>query len=204
MTRLVGVFGASGYGREVMPLVEDANALFIDDNRAGLAVNGRATLTWAQFLDRPADARTVVIAVSDSRARQAIAERCDAAGVPLLQVAAKNVVMMENNQFGDGAILSPFVTITSNVRIGRCFQANLYAYAGHEAVIGDYVTLAPRASINGNVRLGNHVYVGTGALIRQGITVGDGAVIGMGAVVTKDVPAGVTVVGNPARAMDRR
>jgi maltose O-acetyltransferase len=49
------------------------------------------------------------------------------------------------------------------------------------------------------VRIGRHVWIGGGAIILPGVTVGDGAVIGAGSVVTRDVPAGVTVVGNPAR-----
>ncbi len=49
--------------------------------------------------------------------------------------------------------------------------------------------------------LGNNVWVGAGAILMPGVQVGDGAVIGAGAVVTRDVLAGVKVVGNPARAL---
>ncbi len=50
------------------------------------------------------------------------------------------------------------------------------------------------------VRIGKNVWIGGGALILPGVTVGDGAIIGAGAVVTRDVRAGATAVGNPARA----
>jgi maltose O-acetyltransferase len=50
------------------------------------------------------------------------------------------------------------------------------------------------------VRIGKNVWIGAGALILPGVTVGDNAVIGAGSVVPRDVPAGVTVMGNPARA----
>lgn len=49
------------------------------------------------------------------------------------------------------------------------------------------------------ILIGRNVWIGGGAIILPGITVGDNAVIGAGAVVTRDVPADVTVVGNPAR-----
>lgn len=49
------------------------------------------------------------------------------------------------------------------------------------------------------VRIGSCVWIGGGAIILPGITVGDGAIIGAGSVVTRDVPAGATVFGNPAR-----
>ena len=49
------------------------------------------------------------------------------------------------------------------------------------------------------IHIGRNVWVGGGAIILPGVTVGDDAVIGAGSVVTRDVPAGATVVGNPAR-----
>lgn len=49
------------------------------------------------------------------------------------------------------------------------------------------------------IRIGANVWIGGGAIILPGVTIGDDAVIGAGAVVTRDVPPGATVVGNPAR-----
>lgn len=53
------------------------------------------------------------------------------------------------------------------------------------------------------ISIGANVWIGGGALILPGVTVGDDAIIGAGAVVTRDVPAGVTVMGNPARPRGR-
>ena len=84
------------------------------------------------------------------------------------------------------------------------FHANLYSYVEHDCVIGNYVTFAPGVKCNGNIHIHDHAYIGSGAVIKQGtadhpLIIGYGAVVGMGAVVTKSVPAGATVVGNPAR-----
>jgi maltose O-acetyltransferase len=49
------------------------------------------------------------------------------------------------------------------------------------------------------VRIGSDVWIGGGAIILPGVSIGDGAVIGAGSVVTRDVEAGHTVMGNPAR-----
>lgn len=50
------------------------------------------------------------------------------------------------------------------------------------------------------ITIGSDVWIGGGAIVLPGVSIGDGAVVGAGSVVTRDVPPGVTVMGNPARA----
>lgn len=194
---LIGVYGSSGFGREVMPLVEGGDyppdrTVFIDDAAPD-------ALRWEQFLQERGE-KSVAIAIASSSVRQKLTEQAEAAGIKIHRVRGFNVVMLDRVDVGPGSILCSFVHLTSDIRIGKAFHANIYSYVAHDCVIGDYVTLAPKACVNGNVTIGDHAYIGTGAMIKQGITIGAGAIVGMGAVVTKDVPAGVTVMGNPARA----
>ena len=49
------------------------------------------------------------------------------------------------------------------------------------------------------VRLGRNVWIGSGAIVLPGISIGDDAIVGAGSVVTRDIPPGATVMGNPAR-----
>ncbi|PKP85263.1 MAG: acetyltransferase [Alphaproteobacteria bacterium HGW-Alphaproteobacteria-2] len=211
---LFGLYGAAGYGREVMPLLraqlpENAEAVFIDDGDTPPYVNGHRCLAWRAFLAGPGKERAVCLAIADGAVRARLAQTCADADIGFCSVRAANVEIMDDVQIGEGAILSPFVTLTSNIRIGRHFHANIYSYVAHDCVIGDFVTFAPAVKCNGNVVVEDHAYIGTGAILRQGrpgapLTIGRGAVVGMGAVVTKDVPPGVTVMGNPARAMRGR
>ena len=215
---LYAVFGAGGCGRSTMPLarqqlmrlgVSTDRLVFVDDVPGPAWVNGQRLMTYDDFLAQSAAARHAVLAIANSGLRQKVAERCSADGVRSWGVSAENVVLLDDVRIGAGAVLSPFVTLTSNVRIGQHFHANLYSYVEHDCVVGDFVTFAPRVHCNGNVVIEDHAYIGTGAIIKQGqpgkpLVIGRGAVVGMGAVVIKSVPAGVTVVGNPARPMLRQ
>ncbi|MEU1708109.1 sugar O-acetyltransferase [Streptomyces sp. NPDC005706] len=51
------------------------------------------------------------------------------------------------------------------------------------------------------ITIGDNVWIGGGAIVLPGVTIGENSVIGAGAVVTKDVPANVVAVGNPARVV---
>lgn len=53
------------------------------------------------------------------------------------------------------------------------------------------------------ITIGDNVWLGGGVIVCPGVTIGDNAVIGAGAVVTRDVPADVVAVGNPARVVRR-
>lgn len=212
MGALYGVVGAGGFGRGVMPLakaqlarleVEHCGLVFIDDALAGRYVNGQRVLSYDEFMSESAKVRYAVVAISNASMREREVMRGMERNVLPWSVAAENVVVMDDVKMGDGSILSPFVTLTSNIVIGRHFHANLYSYVEHDCVIGDYVTFAPGVKCNGNVIVEDYAYLGAGAVIKQGlpsapIVIGRGAVVGMGAVVTKSVLPGQTVVGNPA------
>lgn len=214
---LYAVYGASGYGREVMPLAREQldipglapdRLIFVDDRPVAHTCNGHRVLTYDEFLAVEASDRFVALAIADSAIRATLAAKCDDDGVRPWPVRALNSVVMDSVRIGDGVILSAFVTLTSNIRIGRHFHANIYSYVAHDCDIGDFVTFAPAVHCNGNVIVEDHAYVGTGAILRNGqphkpLVIGRGAIVGMGSVVTKDVPAGVTVVGNPARPMPK-
>ncbi|MBC8037835.1 MAG: sugar O-acetyltransferase, partial [Rhizobiales bacterium] len=62
----------------------------------------------------------------------------------------------------------------------------------------DTVLRAKGIEVAWSVEIGEDVWIGGGAIIMGGVMIGNGALVGAGAVVTKDVPPGATVVGNPA------
>ena len=212
------IYGASGCGRSLMPVARQqlqrlsisAAIYFIDDSlQEQQIVNGHIALNYQSFKNLNAAQKFVLIAIANSQIREKLANQLFIDGIQLWTVQADNVVMMDNIEIDEGAALSPFVSITSNIKIGKCFHANLYSYIEHDCVIGDYVTFAPGVKCNGNIHIEDHAYIGTGAVIKQGtpdkpLVIGKGAIVGMGAVVTKSVPAGGTVVGNPARILEKK
>lgn len=186
---------------------DDIDVYFVETwEPASRKVNNYPLVSLEKFLNLNG-ALYFNIAIGDGKARADIATKIGKRAMPLA-IHAPQTLILDQNQIGAGSILCPNSMVTSNASIGQFFHANIYSYVAHDCVIGDFVTFAPGVRCNGHVEIGDFAYVGTNAIIREGsrdrpIRIGECAVIGMGAVVTKDVPSGVTVVGNPARPLTR-
>lgn len=211
---LLAIIGAGGFGREVMPVAAatmgaGVELVFVETDPPVASVNGYPLISEEEFVSRPHDEKMFNIAIANSQARARFAEKYTGLGYTPATLSAKSVTTYDEIDIGEGAILCANATITSNARIGKFFHANLNSYVAHDCVLGDFVTFAPNVACNGNVVIEDHAYIGAGAILRQGskgapLRIGAGAVVGMGAVVTKEVPPGTTVVGNPARPLEKR
>lgn len=213
MQKMIGVYGASGFGMQVMSLIKaqyshlQPNSLvFIDDAKDRPSVMGFQVLSYEEFIQHSTEHKKITIAIADSEIREKLVRKLTKDNIEIIDIWSEDSIVSEYSKLAEGSTISNYVCIAENSTIGKHFQANIYSYIGHDCIIGDYVTFGPRVSCNGNVHIHDHVYIGTGAIIIQGtpdkpIVIGEGAFIGMGAIVTKDVPPGKVAVGKPARTI---
>lgn len=213
----VAIYGCGGFGREVAWLIEACNEVhpsyeivcFVDDDphNHGRRINDIVVLGLDEVRRRFPEAR-IVTAVGTPQTRQSLVEKASAAGLGFETIVHPRVERSRWIQIGEGTVICAGCILTTNIVLGRHVHINLDCTVGHDAVIGDFGTLAPGVHVSGWVHFGRRVYVGTGAVIINGteenpLTIGDDVVIGAGACVTKPVPAGLTVAGVPAKPLER-
>lgn len=203
------IVGAGGFGREMHAWCRQhpdhgrawAFEAFLDDNPEALAAFGSFAPVRPLATHSPAADEVFVCGVGLPDVKQRLVRPLLERGASFLTFVHPSVILGERVALGRGVVLCPGAVLSADIVLGEFAMVNLNSTVGHDARIGAWSTLSAQCDVTGHVRLGDRVFMGSKSTVIPRRVIADGVTVGAGAVVIADVPAGVTVVGNPARIL---
>jgi len=204
------IVGASGFGREVLRLIENINDVtptwnvlgFLDDNPKALdGVECEYGIVSSIKEWSPKEEVWLACALAFPKVKLKVVEMLKKRGAQFATLIHPSAVINPRSSIGEGTLITNNSSISDNARVGA-FCTILGSGVAHDASVGDYSTLSGKCQLNGHVTVGEMVYMGCGVLVAPSVKIGDGAVVGIGSVVINKVKAGTKVFGTPAKRLN--
>ena len=202
-------WGATGQAKVLYEAIYDADTCLVAliDNRevsspvAGVPVlRGMNGLNeWLREKDISNLYYLIAVGGGKGRDRLELMKSLDDKGLKPLTIVHPTAFVAKDAIIGAGCQILAQSAVCTQSRLGRSVIINTSASVDHDTIIGDGSHIAPGARIAGEVVVERGVFIGVGAVILPRIKIGEYATVGAGAVVLRDVPANMTVVGNPAK-----
>ncbi|MFD1020654.1 NeuD/PglB/VioB family sugar acetyltransferase [Thalassobacillus hwangdonensis] len=206
----LGIFGSSGFAREVADLAFESgfrNIVFVDSSASSAEACDFPIVRESEIGRLVKQRYRFVIGIGDNQIRKRISG--DFPSLPFTSIIHPHATvshrMKKQLEKTKGTLVFPGVRMTNNITIGNFSVIYLNATVAHDSILENYVMVAPGATISGNVHVKEGAYIGANATVLQGkslenkLTIGAWSTVGAGGVVTGTVPSSVIVRGVPAK-----
>lgn len=214
MRKPIYIVGAGGLGRGVL---ETINAItnkhrnweikgFIDDNIEihKRMIHNIEVLGDLDYLLKIESFANVVLAIAKPDIKAIVYERLSKnKNLFFPNIIHPKVHLSPSVEIGWGNIVSENVSFSADVEIGSFTLIHFNSSIGHDVCISDYSTIYPGASVSGFVQLKDKCEIGSNACVLPSNIVGEKAIVGAGALVNREVQPKTTVVGVPARVIQK-
>ncbi|MDH5652052.1 MAG: acetyltransferase [Gammaproteobacteria bacterium] len=208
MKRLA-IYGAGGHAKVVADIAvatsEWEQINMFDNSWPDRKINGHWDIVGNEdsFYSSIQNYDGVVVALGDNQLRLNIIHNLINLNAPLVSLIHPTAEISMFATLMAGCVVSAKAVVNVDVGIGYACIINTAATVDHDCNIDDGVHICPGSNLAGNVKIGRRSWIGIGAAIKQNITIGSEVIVGAGAVVVNDIQDSITVIGNPAKNIDR-
>lgn len=209
--RILGIYGASGLGREVLELARIINQrqpkwnsfLFIDDGDVPSTVAGCDVYKYREAKETFGDSLEIAVAIGEPATREKLFRKIEQDRIATPTLIHPDVYIPKTTSVGQGVVIQYGCFISCDVRISDYVFLQPQCNIGHDDVLEEGCMLAGFSNIGGIVDIGSYSYIGLSSAVKQTIHIGERVIIGMGSMVLKDIPDDMIAMGNPARVIAR-
>lgn len=205
MEKLI-IIGAGGYAKSVLDSVNmDIYEIvgFVDEFSAkekhlGYPILAKDVTELENNLDF-----VYFIAIGDNKKRKIWYDKIKKYNLRLINIIDKTAIVSPRAILGEGCFIGKFAIVNSKAQIGNNCIVNTRALVEHGCFVSDHANLSTNTVINGDVQVGTGSFIGSCSVTIGQLKIGKWSTVGAGAVVIRNVADEVTVVGVPAKEINK-
>ena len=203
------IIGAGGMGRTLFDMIRESHGYmdeydikgYIDSNLNALNGFRNYPPILGSVLDYIPQHEDVFVCSIGGEMRCKCMKSIIMKGGIFINIIHKTARVGTNVELGRGNFIGAFTTIAADAKLGNYNFIQSHVIVGHDVKIGDWNRIDSYVMCVGGIEIRNEVMIHTAAVLNHNIEIGDGARGGACSFVTRDVDAGTTVYGNPARRL---
>lgn len=202
------LIGDGGHSKVIQDIIHELNDVeiraILDDRYHETTLIDGVTYAPLQFLDEiNIEQFKFCLAIGHNETRKNLSKSLNIPTERFATLIHPKAIISRTANIQNGTVVMAGAVVNANTEIGNHCIINTNAVVEHDNKLHDYVHISPNATLAGTVSVGTGSQIGAGATIIQNKHVGKWCIVGAGGVVTRSVDDSLTVVGIPAKAIDK-